>query len=63
MHVAAGSSRARIVIKSRNSARSAWYRALARFGSRPFMIVLPAEPSTRHSHPRPRFEIAISNIE
>src|ERR1700724_4927757 len=63
MHVAAGSSRARIVIKSRNRARSAWYRAFARFSSRPLIIQLPAEPSTRHSHPRPRFEIAISNIE
>jgi hypothetical protein len=55
------SSRA-LMVKSRNRARSTWYRAFARFGSQPCITVLPAESLTRHSHPRPRFEIAISNI-
>jgi hypothetical protein len=38
-------------------------RAAGRFDSRPCMMVLPDEFVTRQSHPRPRFESTMSNIE
>jgi hypothetical protein len=54
--------RVRVVIRSRNKARSAWYRAAGRFDFRPCMMMLPDESATRQCHPRPRFESTMSNI-
>ena len=56
------SSRVRVAIKSRNKARSARYLALRRLDSRPCITISPEESLIRHSHLRPHFASAISNI-